>query len=341
MNSRSKLLSAVSLVALSAALSGCGDSLPTSGPSGRSVQGPVLGASVFADNVAAGIRFTKDAGEVSTTTDAVTGNFTLPSVPGYNYILVSKGGTDKLTGQPAMQMLAPAGSANITPLTSLVALDTTGTVKAKLQALMPGFSFDADISTTSSQAVLLVSKSIETMVQAMDKAIIAAAGANTISAAQSTEIEMLTLQSIAQQFALPGVTAATLSAPASLSTTLQAAAVIAASKIETADSNITITGATASALASSAVTGVADAFFIGAVATSTPIVGGETAVITPAVAGNLTTAVDSSAATAAASITATSTPTTFNPPAIPVVTPPTVATTGTTGGNPGGTGLTF
>jgi len=343
MNSSSKILSALSLVVLTAALSGCGDST-AQGPNGRSVQGPVLGAVIFADNVASGTRFSLDSGEIFTTTDAVTGDFTLPSVPGYNYILVSKGGTDKLTGQPALQMLAPAGSANVTPLTTLVALDTTGSVKAKLQALMPGFSFDSDISTSASQSVLLVVKSVENMVQALNQSISTAAGSNTISAAQSAQVQFQTMQAIAQQFAQPAVTAATLSAPASLSNALQTAASAAANSIQTENSNITISGATAIGLASRAVTSTATALSVGATATSTPIVGGETTAITASVAQTLTNAVASSSATAATAITVTETPAVYNPPPISVVTPitvPVTSTTGATGGNTGGTGVTF
>ena len=344
MISRSKLLTALCLVAVTAGMNGCGNGqTPVTGQSGRLVQGPVTGATIFADNVANGVRFTQDAGEVSTTTDAVTGDFTLPSVPSYNYILVSKGGTDKLTGQPAIQMIAPAGAANVTPLTTLVALDTTGSVKAQLQALMPaGFSFDSDISTTASPAVLLVTKSVETMVQSMTNSVTASAttAGQVISPAQVSDIQMRTMQAIATQFV--GVSAANLATTATLSTTLGNAATTAATNIHTANPNITIPSNTASTIASSSVTATTTAFGIGANAATTAIVGGETAAITPAAAQTFVTAVNNATATAASTVTASTTPTVYTPPAITVVTPITVpGTTGATGGNTGGTGNSF
>src|SRR6266567_4576965 len=135
---------AICIVGSAMFISGCGDDNVANGPSGRLTQGPVGGAVIFADEVSSGTRFVRDDGEIQTTTDATTGIFTLPSEPGYAYILVSVGGTDQLTNQPAMQLIAPSGSANVTPLTTLVALDTTGLVKAKIEAL--GTSFDVDIS---------------------------------------------------------------------------------------------------------------------------------------------------------------------------------------------------
>ena len=341
MNVPSKVVLGLCFIALSG-LSGCGsDEDP--GPSGRLVQGPVLNATVFADNVSGGTRFVQDANEVSTTTNSVTGAFTLPSVPGYNYILVSKGGTDKLTGQDAIQMIAPAGSANITPLTTLVALDTTNTVKAKLQALMPaGVSYDADISVTSSQAVLLVAKSVETMVQTMTEAISAKAGANTISEDQLAAIQAQTVQAIAVEFAKPAVNTTTLAAPADLSTTLQTAAAGAVTSINTANANISIPSATATTIAASSVTATAGALSIGATASTSTIAGGEAAVMTEQVAQAFTDAVETQSAVAATSITADKTPDSYTPPTIPVVTPITVPdTTGTTGGTTGGTGVAF
>lgn len=338
---RSKLIGALCSLALVGSLSGCGTN--GAGPSGRLVQGPVLDATVFADNVAGGVRFAQDANEVFTVTNPITGDFILPSTPGYNYILVSKGGTDKLTGQPAIQMLAPAGSANVTPLTTLVALDTTGTVKAKLQALMPaGASYDADISVTASPAVLLVAKSIETMVQSMTNAVIAKAGSATISANQLAAIQAQTIQAISVEFAKPAVTAASMAAPATLSTSLQSAATTAVTSINATNSNIAIPSATATAIAASSVTATASALSIGETASTTAVQGGENAAISAQVAQQFVTAVNTQSVTAAATITATATPTSYTQPVVQVVTPVTVNdTTGTTGGNSGGTGNTF
>lgn len=334
----SKLVLGLCSLALAGSFAGCGSD--DAGPSGRLVQGPVLNATVFADNVSGGVRFAQDANEVSTTTSTVTGDFELPSTPGYNYILVSKGGIDKLTEQPAIQMIAPAGSANITPLTTLVALDTTGTVKAKLQSL--GVSYDADISTTASPAAILVVKSVETMVQSLTQAVVASAGSDTISAEQIATVQAQTMQAIATEFAKPGVTATTLTTTASLSTALQSAATTAATNIGAANTNITIPAGTATTIASSSVTATAGALSIGATASTGTVSGGETALITPTAAQAFVDAVAAESAAAAATITATETPTSYTPPTIPVVTPVTVIdTTGTTGGTSGGTGVTF
>jgi hypothetical protein len=342
MITRSTLLSGFCVIAAVAALNGCGNSAGTAvtGQSGRLSQGPVLGATVFADQVSAGVRFSQDANEVNTVTDASTGDFTLPTVPGYNYILVSKGGHDKLTGLPAIQMLAPAGAANITPLTTLVTLDTTGAVKAKLEALMPGFTFDADVSTTASPAVLLVTKSIETMVAVMSASVTSAPGAPAISAAQVTDIQVLTMKAIAAQLAT--VPAATLLSPAALTSALQTAGSAAATSINTANPNVNIPTTTASAIATTSVSATVTAVGItGATASTTAIVGGESTVLANTAAGlaNATTAATTAAAT---TVTATATPENYVPPTVTVVTPPTVGgTTGATGGNTGGTGQSF
>jgi len=342
MITRSTLLSGFCVIAAAAALNGCGNSAGTAvtGQSGRLSQGPVLGATIFADQVSAGVRFSQDSNEVNTVTDASTGDFTLPTVPGYNYILVSKGGHDKLTGLPAIQMLAPAGAANVTPLTTLVALDTTGTVKAKLETLMPGFTFDADVSATASPAVLMVTKSVETMVAAMSASVTSAAGAPAISAAQVTDIQVLTMRAIAAQFA--AAPAATLLSPAALTTALQSAGTAAATSINAANPNVNIPTATASTIATASVTASVTAVSItGATASTTAIAGGESAALANTAAG-LATATTAAGTAAAASVTATPTPENYQPPTVTVVTPPTVGgTTGATGGNTGGTGQSF
>jgi hypothetical protein len=340
MISRSTLLTGFCLVTAAAALNGCGNDSGTAvtGQSGRLSQGPVLGATVFADNISGGVRFTKDPSEVSTVTNASTGDFTLPTVPGYNYILVSNGGHDKLTGLPAIQMLAPYGAANITPLTTLVALDGSGTLKAKLEALMPGFTFDADVSTTASQAVLLVTKSVETMVQVMSASVTSAPGAPAISAAQVTVIQAQTMQAIATQLATESV--ANLSKPSALITALQTAATDAATKINAAG-NINIPSATANAIASTSVGVSATAVGVtGSSATTTAIAGGETTALatTGAALANATTLAGS---VAAASVTATATPVNYVPATVVVTTPIPAGTTGATGGNTGGTGQSF
>ena len=341
MISRSTLLSGLCVIAAAAALNGCGNDAGTvvTGPSGRLTQGPVLGATVFADNVSAGVRFTQDSNEVTTTTDVNTGDFTLPTVPGYNYILVSKGGHDKLTGLAAMQMIAPAGSKNITPLTTLVALDTTGTVKAKLEALMPvGFTYDSDISTTASPAVLLVAKSVESLVQSMTAAIVKS-GSGTVSDLQLATIQAQVMQSITQGIAAPAVTATTLSAPATLTDTLVAAAKSAAASIQ--NSNLTVPAGTAATIASNSVSATATALNVVTSASTTGVTGGEAAAITPSAATAFAGTVTATGNTASSTISASTTLSSYTPPPVTVVTPPTVGVTGATGGTTGGTGQSF
>lgn len=336
---KSTVVRGMVVVALSVAASGCGSSDSPLGQSGRLVQGPVLGATVYADSVTTGTRFALEGHEVSTVTDSQTGNFTFPVAPGYSYVLVSKGGTDKITGQPAIQLMAPAGSANITPLTTLVALDTTGAVKQKLEALLPaGAKFDADISTTVSPAALLVAKSVEVMVQTMSNAISQKAGNSAISAAQISAIQAQTMQAIAGELAQPGVTATTLAAPATLASSLQSAASSAATNIAGANSNITVPDATAQTIASSAVTACSSALGVGNSASTNAISGGEAAALS-STAGALVTAMTTATTAASSTITASATPVSYTPPTIPVVVP--TNPTGTTGGSTGGTGTNF
>jgi autotransporter passenger strand-loop-strand repeat protein len=81
---------------------------------GKVAKGYVSGATVFADANGNG---QLDPGEVSTTTDA-TGGFSLTGGSGP---LVAFGGTDTSTGLPFKgQLSAPAGSTDITPLTTLL-----------------------------------------------------------------------------------------------------------------------------------------------------------------------------------------------------------------------------
>ena len=325
MITKSKLFRGLSMGAFVVAMNGCsggeGDSAALQGQSGKLIQGPVMGATVFADDISGGVHFTLGANEVSATTDE-SGIFTLPSVPGYNYVLVSSGGKDKLTNQPAIQMIAPAGSANVTPITTLVALDTTGSVKGKLESLMPGFKFDDDISTSASPAVLMVAKSVETMVAAMTNAVSqkATAGGSKISAAQISAIQATTMLSITQELAKSNDD---LKTTVNLSTTLKAAATSAVISINTAG-NITIPAATATDIADKCVKATATALSVGAIASTTTIEGGETKLINPTVADTLSNAIASVSTTAADSISATKTHDDYLPPPIQVVTPITI-----------------
>jgi hypothetical protein len=260
MTIRSKQLHSLLLVALTAILYGCGGggsssvgSVVAAPPSGKLAQGPVRGAVVFADRAVGGTRFVKDADEISAITDA-NGNYRLPSVPNYSYVLVSKGGVDTLTGKPAIQMLAQPGSVNITILTTLLTLDSTGTTKLseKLQALQPTKApLDFDISTASTPATLLLAKSVEVAVESISTTVVTNATAKgyTISDQQLADIQFQALQQIARGFS---TTTANLATPAGLNLALTAAVKAGITEINKA-ANIEISSAAAASIADNAV----------------------------------------------------------------------------------------
>jgi hypothetical protein len=316
---------------------------------GSVVQGPVRGATVFADNVAAGTRFVRDAGEISAQTDSA-GGFSLPSFPSYDFVLVSTGGTDSITGQPALLLLAPAGSANISPLTTLVALDTTKAIQAKLEALMGGTKFDTNVSTNSSPAVLMLIKSAETAVQSVNDAVKQAAtdAGKTITQTQFNYIQAQIWQQIALTFA---GTSQNLATPAGLDAALTAAVSSAITEIKAKNSNIsTFAAASAATIADNAVDAALLALGTGVTHTSptalsTTTVRAESSLSNPATV--FSAAVTSTVAalkTLNSVIISAGTPSTYSPAPIAVVTT-TSATiigiiTGATGGT-GGTGITF
>lgn len=333
MNVQVKSGIAICIVGSAMFISGCGDDNVATGPSGRLTQGPVGGAVIFADNVSDGTRFVRDAGEIQTTTDATTGKFTLPSNPGYAYILVSVGGTDQLTNQPAMQLIAPSGSANVTPLTTLVALDTTGLVKAKIEAL--GTSFDVDLSLNATPAVLNLAKSVETVVAAMG-ATITSAGGTGVTATQLAAIKNQTMQSIA--LSLAG-TAQDLSKPSALNTAMTTAVTAAITDINASNTNVTLPVGQAATIATNAVTACTTAV-LGAAAVgsstsaSTTATVVENTVINNTTAATMTSAVTTTATVVSATTTADATPVHYTPPTIPVRTPPRgTGSTGSTGEN--------
>jgi hypothetical protein len=334
MNVQVKSGIAICLVGSALFISGCGDDDVVSGPSGRLTQGPVGGATIFADKVSGGTRFSVDAGEIQTTTNATKGLFTLPRRPDYAYILVSSGGTDQLTHQTAMQLIAPSGSANVTPLTTLVALDTTGLVKAKIEAL--GNSFDVDISQNATPATLNLSKSVETVVAAIGATISSAAtaGGTAVNATQLATIKTQTMQSLALSL---GATAQDLSKPAALNTAMTTAVTAAIIGINATNTNIVLPLGQAGTIATNAVTAsttaVLGASAVGSstsASTTTTVV--ENTVINDTTAATLTLAVSTTATTVSATTTATTTPVDYTPPPISVVTPPTsTGSTGSTG----------
>lgn len=274
MTKRSKLFCSLLLVVLTGLMYGCGGgggtAVTATPPSGKLAQGPVSGAVVFADRQVGGTRFVLDADEVRTTTDA-NGNYRLPSAPNYAFVLVSRGGTDILTGQDAIQMLAQDGSVNMTVLTTLLTLDSTGTTKLseKLQALQPSKApLDFDVSTASTPAMLLLTKSVETAVQSITAAIrtkaAAALPALTITDQQIAYIQFRALQQIALGFS---VTLENLATPAGLRNALETAIAAGITEINKdainadltppASGNISIDVTAAASIADDAVTAAA------------------------------------------------------------------------------------
>lgn len=157
-------------------LVGCGSSSSGGGSStlvdGDVIQGPVSGATVFADLDGDSVL---DAGEASTTT-ASDGSFDDLVIPdGYgDYVLVSLGGTDTTTDEPALPMRAPAGAERITPITTLVASVPAGDARDALIADLDelagdGNSYDSDPSTGAAADFVSLVKSVEQVLYAMEE----------------------------------------------------------------------------------------------------------------------------------------------------------------------------
>jgi hypothetical protein len=227
---------------------GGGEVAPTSsgsnsvtGASGKVVQGAVSGATVFADKIVAnGLGdMVMDSSESAyvTVTDS-TGHFTLPAVPPYPYVIVSKGGTDTLSGQPAVMMMAPSGAQNVSALTTMVAINPT--LKSNLETLMGGASFDTDISQSVSPAALMLAKTIETTVQSLTQSL--NPGGSTLSTAQVNDIQLTTLTNLASQVST--LTPAALATPATLQSVVTTAVTATATSIDSRYTNINIGSAT-------------------------------------------------------------------------------------------------
>ena len=144
-----RLTMMIALIAMVVCMMACGDDDITApianavNLAGKVAKGYVSFALVIADR---NNNFALDAGEVSTYSDA-NGDFDLTVPGGYgNYVLVSLGGTikDSLGNDvPAPPLMAPAGSENITPLTTLVALNPALETQIEAQT---GEAFDVDLA---------------------------------------------------------------------------------------------------------------------------------------------------------------------------------------------------
>jgi len=191
------------VAAAAALMVGCGlkedDPVTVAAPGGAVVQGPVSGAIVFADRIPAGqVRgngiVDADEKAYSTTTDS-SGNWKLTAVPTYDYEIVSLGGTDTITSQPAITMRAEGGKAgqtvtaqSVTPLTTLVQLtpeaDRTA-LKATIQAL--GVSYNAKIDEGITPAAAALVKAVTTTASMVVEVLNTAAGGNDSTRLLSTQ----------------------------------------------------------------------------------------------------------------------------------------------------------
>jgi hypothetical protein len=206
MMEKRSLHAATRLAAVAAAAAlvvGCGlkedDPVTVAAPGGAVVQGPVSGAIVFADRIPAGqIRgngiVDADEKAYSTTTDS-TGNWKLTAVPTYDYEIVSLGGTDTITSQPAITMRAEGGKAGqtvtsqaVTPLTTLVQLTpeaNRAALKTTIQSL--GVAYNAKIDEGITPAAAALVKAVTTTASMVVEVLNTAAGGNDNTRLLSTQ----------------------------------------------------------------------------------------------------------------------------------------------------------
>ena len=119
--SSAQAVALVGLAAVAGGALGSSDTVATvvSSSSGSVVKGPISGATVFRDMNG---NYTLDAGEESTTTTS-TGGYTLNGSGG---VIVATGGTDTTTNLSYTGVLAaPAGATVVTPLTTLLAANSS------------------------------------------------------------------------------------------------------------------------------------------------------------------------------------------------------------------------
>lgn len=216
----------VFLMMFGLALVGCksksNDSAPCPGAtslSGVVSQGAVSGATVFADHtLGAEANHIMDTNEAAyTATTSATGGFDLP-LPPYapNYMVVSQGGIDTITGKPAMQMLANPGDRNISPLTTMVVQNPA--MKAIIEGL--GIKYDADISASLTPAAAFFVQSVQTIIAAATDVL--DTGGNSLRNSEIGNIQQTLMTAIANQIVSQG-SGVSLSDPASLTTSLTTA----------------------------------------------------------------------------------------------------------------------
>lgn len=182
-----------------------------------------------------------ESGSVSKTDDE--GKFIL-NTPSYDYVLVSLGGQDTLTGLPAMRMLAPAEAKNITPFTTMVAMNPQA--QAAIEAL--GIPYDADLVSEITPAAAVVVQSIQATVTAVSKAVSPEVNPMSLSACSKIQLEVLNQVAAAIQSPAAGGVMG-LTTPATLANTLSVAVVNTLAKPAVTDVvTITTPGAIANAV---------------------------------------------------------------------------------------------
>jgi hypothetical protein len=318
-------------VASLALLGGCGGSSSSGGGTpaatnvtGTVAQGKVSGATVFADHVdGTEANFTLDdsEGTYSTQTDA-NGLYSFPA-PDYDYIIVTEGGTDTATDEPAMQMVAPQGNKNanatknVTPLTTVVALTPAADQEALKQTIkeLGVDSFDVDISQDNavSPAALAVVQAIQTAVITMSNAVKAAntnTNANTSAGSSNGVLSAVQTEVFRQvAFQMKDASATDLADQTTLTTKLAAASETAATNITTTNTktkasvtnvgNLTAISAAVSTAVNAVVQQVKDS--AGSLSTTERVT--ETKVITDTVKAAINTAKTTGSATVSGQVT--------------------------------------
>jgi hypothetical protein len=192
----------MAVTAAAALVAGCGDDPVPVGtlPAGNVVQGPVVGATVFADRTDSATGFTRniqDSGEVAAVTDG-TGAFQFAAAPSYAYDLISTGGTDSITNLPAITLRAEGGSAGsatttnvLTPLTTLVALapeNQRESLRATIRAL--GVEPNARIDQGITPAAAALVKAVTTTVAQVTGVVGSASGGLPLEARDAIQTEV-------------------------------------------------------------------------------------------------------------------------------------------------------
>ncbi len=201
---------AIALIGVVAVAGGAFDSSSTStastvadSSSGNLLDGPVVGATVFRDMNG---NYILDAGEASTTT-TTGGAFTLSGSGGK---IVGTGGTDSTTNLPFTGVLAaPAGATVVTPLTTLLAANSSLTVadlKAALGLTVDPLSFNPFASGVNAADALKAqgaAAQVNTILTSLAVAVTGASGgAVSLADAVSAVATKLGTQVIAQATAL-------------------------------------------------------------------------------------------------------------------------------------------